>query len=96
MTDLIKKEVQTNINELTQDPIIRAMAIETIKGEAQGIRIDFNGVHFLTAAHSQYLNRGGTIEPIVVGVIAEAIKKVRNELSEITANQLRGEQNATT
>jgi hypothetical protein len=93
MTKLIKKEIQQNIDALALDPIIRALALETIRGEAEGIPIDINGIKFLNASLQQYVNRGGEIIPKVDGAVAEAIKKVRNQLAEITANKIREEQN---
>jgi hypothetical protein len=96
MSNQLKRKVQANINALALDPIVRTMALETLKGEATGTYIDFNGQHFMNASTQMYFLRGGQIEPIMIGAVAEAIKQVRNELTEITANQIRKEINGNT
>lgn len=96
MTKLTKKTIDANIEALTNDPLVRTMAIETLKGQAEGIPMNLNTDKFNVASHETYLNRGGTIEPIIVGAVAVAIIKVRQQLEEITAQQVKVDSNDLT
>lgn len=96
MTKITKKLIDKNIEALFNDPLIRAMALETIKGQAEGIQINVNSDKFNVASHETYLNRGGKIEPLVVGAVAIAIIKIRTQLQQLTADRLKIDSNDIT